>query len=290
MIQFDLLIIFSLVWLLFLLLLKLTISISVNSMNITNISFILKVKELSVLNNFYRLKNNWIIVYISSYFIYYCLPFIESNVVSSSEPTKSVSPVCEKVNKLMDLNLSSNDDCYIKWADYIVKIISNSKEEDSIEKTLESSSNKEKLSQIFQTLIDYINSSYQFVYDFSASISVVEKEYLNILIYLCFAIILTVVIIGASYFLARQNPDVEKLSSYECGFEPYEDARHTFDVNFCVIAILFIIFDIEILFLIPWCISISKLDLLSFWSMIDFLLELGVGFFYVWYVKALDWN
>jgi NADH-quinone oxidoreductase subunit A len=120
--------------------------------------------------------------------------------------------------------------------------------------------------------------------------SLVKKEYLIIFIYLLFAVVLTVLIIGASYFLAKQNPDSEKLSAYECGFEPYEDARHTFDVKFCVIAILFIIFDIEIMFLIPWCISISKLDLLGFWSMIDFLIELGVGFFYVWYVKALDWD
>jgi len=120
--------------------------------------------------------------------------------------------------------------------------------------------------------------------------SLVKKEYSILLIFLIFAIVLTVLIIGASYFLARQNPDSEKLSAYECGFEPYEDTRHTFDVKFCVIAILFIIFDIEIMFLIPWCISISKLDLLGFWSMIDFLIELGIGFFYVWYVKALDWD
>jgi NADH-quinone oxidoreductase subunit A len=120
--------------------------------------------------------------------------------------------------------------------------------------------------------------------------SLIKKEYAVILIYLLLAIVLTVLIIGASYFLAKQNPDSEKLSAYECGFEPYEDARNTFDVKFCVVAILFIIFDIEIMFLMPWCISISKLDLLGFWSMIDFLFELGVGFFYVWYVKALDWD
>lgn len=120
--------------------------------------------------------------------------------------------------------------------------------------------------------------------------SLVKNEYLTILIFLTFAIILTLLIIGASYFLANQNPDSEKLSAYECGFEPYEDARHTFDVKFCVVAILFIIFDIEIMFLIPWCISVSKLNQLGFWSMIDFILELGVGFFYVWYVKALDWD
>lgn len=120
--------------------------------------------------------------------------------------------------------------------------------------------------------------------------SLVKKEYSILFIFIIFAIVLTVLIIGASYLLARQNPESEKLSAYECGFEPYEDARHTFDVKFCVIAILFIIFDIEIMFLIPWCISISKLDLLGFWSMIDFLIELGIGFFYVWYVRALDWD
>lgn len=120
--------------------------------------------------------------------------------------------------------------------------------------------------------------------------SLVKKEYLILLIFLIFAIFLTVLIIGASYLLAKQNPDAEKLSAYECGFEPYEDTRHVFDIKFCVIAILFIIFDIEIMFLIPWCVSVAKLNLLGFWSMIDFLIELGIGFFYVWYVKALDWD
>ena len=120
--------------------------------------------------------------------------------------------------------------------------------------------------------------------------SLVKKEYFILLVFLIIAILLTIVIIGASYFLVKQNPDPEKLSAYECGFEPYEDARHTFDIRFCVIAILFIVFDIEIMFLIPWCVSLSKLDLLGFWSMVDFLFELGVGLFYVWYVRALDWD
>jgi NADH-quinone oxidoreductase subunit A len=109
--------------------------------------------------------------------------------------------------------------------------------------------------------------------------SLVKTEYLILLVFLIFAVILTVIIVGASFLLARQNPESEKLSAYECGFEPYEDTRHTFDIRFCVIAILFIIFDIEIMFLIPWSISIVKLDLLGFWSMIDFLFELGIGFF-----------
>ena len=125
---------------------------------------------------------------------------------------------------------------------------------------------------------------------FFLSNSLINKEYSVILTFVVFSVVLTIVIVGASFFLAIQNPESEKLSAYECGFEPYEDARHVFDIRFCVIAILFVIFDIEIMFLIPWCVSLSKLDLLGFWSMIDFLFELGIGFFYVWYVKALDWD
>lgn len=94
--------------------------------------------------------------------------------------------------------------------------------------------------------------------------SMLKKEYLMLFIFLIFVIFLTVLIIGVSYVVARQIPESEKLSAYECGFEPYEDTRHTFDIRFCVIAILFIIFDIEIMFLIPWCVSVSKLDLLGF--------------------------
>lgn len=119
--------------------------------------------------------------------------------------------------------------------------------------------------------------------------SLIRNEYFSLFLFIVFAIVLTTLIMVSSYFLARQNPDVEKLSAYECGFEPYEDARCAFDVKFCVTAILFIIFDIEIMFLAPWCVSLSNLDLLGFWSMIDFLLELSVGFLYIWYSKALDW-
>ena len=104
------------------------------------------------------------------------------------------------------------------------------------------------------------------------------------------AILLAVIIIFFSYVLSVQNPDTEKLSSYECGFEPYEDARNIFDVKFYIVAILFILFDIEAMFLLPWCLSLSQLSTLGFWSMIDFVLELGVGFIYVWYVGALEWD
>lgn len=118
----------------------------------------------------------------------------------------------------------------------------------------------------------------------------IREEYTIIFIFLISAIFLTLTIAIASYFLAKQNPEVEKLSSYECGFEPYEDSRNTFDIKFCVIAVIFIIFDIEIMFLIPWCVSLAKLNILGFWTVIDFLIELGIGFFYIWHSGALNWN
>ena len=115
-------------------------------------------------------------------------------------------------------------------------------------------------------------------------------EFLPILIFLSIAIILALIIVALSYFLAIQNPETEKLSSYECGFEPYEDARNIFDVRFYIVAILFIIFDIETMFLLPWSVSLSQLNVLGFWSMVDFIIELGVGFVYIWYIGALEWD
>lgn len=120
--------------------------------------------------------------------------------------------------------------------------------------------------------------------------SLFKFEYLAILIFLIFAILLSVIIVGFSYLLSIQNPESEKLSTYECGFEPYEDSRHKFDVKFYLVAILFIIFDIETMFLLPWSVTLSQLNLLGFWSMIDFIIELGVGFVYVWYIGALEWD
>lgn len=120
--------------------------------------------------------------------------------------------------------------------------------------------------------------------------SLLGDEYLSIFLILIVAIILACVIMGLSYILAIQNPETEKLSSYECGFEPYEDARHQFDVKFYLVAILFIVFDIEAMFLYPWCVSLSKLSITGFWSMVDFIIELGVGFIYIWLIGALNWD
>jgi NADH-quinone oxidoreductase subunit A len=128
-----------------------------------------------------------------------------------------------------------------------------------------------------------------YVEQFSFNVSVFKEEYSVIFIFLIVAIVLALVIAVLSYTFVSQKPESEKLSSYECGFEPYEDTKHRFDVKFCLVAILFILFDIEVVFILPWSISLSQLNLLGFWSMIDFLLELGIGFIYVWKMNALEW-
>ena len=120
--------------------------------------------------------------------------------------------------------------------------------------------------------------------------SLFYNEYLVILIFISIAVLLSIIIIFFSYVFVVQNPETEKLSSYECGFEPYEDARHTFDVKFYLVAILFIVFDIETMFLIPWTNVLAQLDIVGFWSMIDFMSELGVGYVYIYCVGALDIN
>jgi NADH-quinone oxidoreductase subunit A len=115
-------------------------------------------------------------------------------------------------------------------------------------------------------------------------------EYLPILIFLGIALVLSAMILMASYVLARQRPDAEKVSAYECGFEPFEDARGRFDVRFYLVAILFIIFDLEVAFLFPWAVSLGNIGLLGFWSMMIFLGVLTIGFVYEWRKGALEWE
>jgi NADH-quinone oxidoreductase subunit A len=116
------------------------------------------------------------------------------------------------------------------------------------------------------------------------------REYLPILLFLGIAVALASVIIVASLILARQKPDSEKLSPYECGFEPFADARAKFDVRFYLVSILFIIFDLEVAFLFPWAVSLGKIGLFGFWSMMVFLGVLTVGFIYEWKKGALEWE
>ena len=94
----------------------------------------------------------------------------------------------------------------------------------------------------------------------------------------------------ASLLVSPSNPDSEKLSAYECGFEAFDDARHKFDVRFYLVAILFIIFDLEIAFLFPWAVSLGTIGLFGFWSMVTFLGVLTVGLAYEWKKGALDWE
>ncbi len=115
-------------------------------------------------------------------------------------------------------------------------------------------------------------------------------EYLPILIFLGIATALALFIVAAAFIAARQRPDSEKLSAYECGFDPFDDARGMFDVRFYLVAILFIIFDLEVAFLFPWAIALGEIGLIGFWSMIVFLVVLTIGFIYEWKKGALEWE
>ena len=116
------------------------------------------------------------------------------------------------------------------------------------------------------------------------------QNYLSIILFLIIALGLSVAFIVINFILSPKKPDPEKLSAYECGFEPFNDSRMEFDVRFYLVAILFIIFDLEIAFLFPWAISLGSIGSLGFVSMMIFLFILTVGFIYEWKKGALDWE
>ena len=116
------------------------------------------------------------------------------------------------------------------------------------------------------------------------------REYLPILIFLAVAIGLCLAMVVGSLLVVKQRPDSEKVSAYECGFEAFNDSRGQFDVRFYLVAILFIIFDLEVAFLFPWAISLRGIGLFGFWSMIIFLGVLTIGFVYEWRKGALEWE
>lgn len=93
-----------------------------------------------------------------------------------------------------------------------------------------------------------------------------------------------------SYIFVKQNEDIEKISSYECGFQPFEDSRNKFNIKYYLIAILFIIFDLELIFLVPWVLTLNSCGIVSFWIMLVFLFILTVGFVYEWKIGALEWD
>ena len=121
-------------------------------------------------------------------------------------------------------------------------------------------------------------------------ITVFLKEYLSIIIFIFIALGVSIGFIFLNYLFSPKKPDPEKLSAYECGFEAFSDSRMEFDIRFYLVAILFIIFDLEIAFLFPWAISLGNIGALGFWSMMIFLFVLTVGFIYEWKKGALDWD
>jgi|TARA_B110000967_G_scaffold115772_1_gene118500 NADH-quinone oxidoreductase subunit A len=116
------------------------------------------------------------------------------------------------------------------------------------------------------------------------------SDYFSIILFLFIAIVLSFGFVLANFLAAPNNPDPEKLSAYECGFEAFDDSRMEFDVRFYLVAILFIIFDLEIAFLFPWAISLGNIGTLGFWSMMIFLSVLTIGFIYEWKKGALEWE
>lgn len=115
-------------------------------------------------------------------------------------------------------------------------------------------------------------------------------EYLPILLFLIIATGLSALFVLAAWLAARQNPDTEKTSAYECGFEAFTDSRKRFDVRFYLVALLFIIFDLEVAFLFPWAVALGDIGMFGFWSMMIFLGILTVGFVYEWRKGALEWE
>ena len=136
---------------------------------------------------------------------------------------------------------------------------------------------------LFETLVE-TNGGYCCTMDMYLS------EYLPIAVFLMIAIGLSGAFVIGSLLIGRSEPDIEKLTAYECGFDAFNDSRKPFDVRFYLVAILFIIFDLEIAFLFPWAVALGEIGLLGFWSMIVFLGVLTIGFIYEWKKGALEWE
>lgn len=117
----------------------------------------------------------------------------------------------------------------------------------------------------------------------------VGREYLGLLFFLIFSVFLAVFLYLLSYFFVTKSADLEKVTSYECGFDPFQDSRSEFEVKFYLVGILFIIFDLEVSFLFPWCVCIGYFSYFEFFVTFLFLLVLTVGFVYEWGSGALDW-
>ncbi len=116
------------------------------------------------------------------------------------------------------------------------------------------------------------------------------SEYLTVVIFICVSMVVSLALGVLPIFFAVNKPDSEKLSTYECGFNPLSRTRKIFNIKFYLVSILFIIFDLEVIFLFPWAVSLSKISYCGFWSMMIFLSILTVGFIYEWCKGVLEWE
>ena len=116
------------------------------------------------------------------------------------------------------------------------------------------------------------------------------QAYLPLVIFVAIAFVISGALLGAPFVIAVRNPDPEKVSTYECGFDAFDDARMKFDVRFYLVSLLFIIFDLEVAFLFPWAVAFEDIGPFGFWSMMVFLGILTVGFIYEWRKGALEWD
>ena len=120
--------------------------------------------------------------------------------------------------------------------------------------------------------------------------SLLLRDYLPIVIFLGVSLFIGLALMAAPFLIAVRNPDPEKVSAYECGFNAFDDARMKFDVRFYLVSILFIIFDLEVAFLFPWAVAFKDVGAFGFWSMLAFLGVLTIGFIYEWRKGALEWD
>jgi len=123
-----------------------------------------------------------------------------------------------------------------------------------------------------------------------ALLNPVVQDYLPLIIFVGLALVIGLVLLIAPFIVAYQQPDPEKLSAYECGFNAFDDARMKFDVRFYLVAILFIIFDLEVSFLFHWAVAFKSVGVFGFWAMMVFLAVLTIGFIYEWKKGALEWD
>jgi NADH-quinone oxidoreductase subunit A len=124
----------------------------------------------------------------------------------------------------------------------------------------------------------------------NALLNPVVQDYLPLIVFIGIALVIGLSLLVAPFLVAYRQPDPEKLSAYECGFNAFDDARMKFDVRFYLVAILFIIFDLEVSFLFPWAVAFKSVGVFGFWAMMVFLAVLTIGFIYEWKKGALEWD